>query len=115
MLMSKIQKISAETQAIKQEIYEAIVAQTPADPGDGKGFRFIFIKFSELEDSIWLPAYYMTGKQLQILSDYVMGKSERSLETIANTFKSIVETGASSAFKGVMFNKTARAVIRSLL
>ena len=115
MLTDKIQKISEETQAIKKEIYDAFIAQTPPEPSSSKGLCWIVIKLHEFEDNIWLPEYYFTGKQLRKLSDYVMGKSARSLETILNTFRSIAETGASPVFKGVMFNRTTRAVIRSLL
>jgi hypothetical protein len=112
MLTDKIKKLSAETQSVKREIYDAIVAQSPPDWGKT---WFKIIKFSELENSILSPAYYNTGSQLCKLSAYVTEKSERSLETILNTFTSVVNDGKAPAFKDVLFNKTTRAVIAALI
>jgi hypothetical protein len=109
---TKRRRKDSTTQQIKQEIYDAIVAQTPPDY---KIPWIKIIKYSEIEKNIWLPAYYNTGGQLHKLSDYVKGSSERSLDTILKTFKSIVETGKTATFDGAFFNDTARAVIKELL
>lgn len=112
MLVERIQKISAETQQIKQEIYEAIKAQTP--PDDTTPWYKI-IQLKKLERGILLAAYYNTGGQLRRISDYVIEDPERSLDTILHTFQSIVKVGRAPAFPQTMFNDNARSAIQSLL
>ena len=112
MLTSKVERISAETQTVKQEIYDVIKAQIP--PDDTTPWHKI-IRYKQLERGILSAAYYNTGSQLRTISDYVMGNSERSLEAILNTFKSIVKVGRADVFPKTMFNDTTRNIIQALL
>ena len=114
MLVSKMESIAKQIQDVKSAMVAAIKSKTPVDSGEN-GVLFTTIKSSELERNIWCPVYYMTGRQLRYVVEYIEGKSERSLETIANTLRDVVENGKSQAFSGVLFNDTARKIIAGVL
>ena len=113
MLTDKTKKISAETQAVKQELHTAIVSQIPLEDTVIPWFKII--QYSQLERGILCAAYYNTGSQLRKLSDYVVESSERSLESILKTFQSVVRFGRADAFPKVMFNDATRNIIQALL
>ena len=111
MLTTKIQKISAESQAVKRDIQSAIAAQMP--PDETRPWHKI-IQLGQLERGIMCAAYYNTAAQLRTLSEYAT-QDERSLESILKVFESIVKVGRTTALPKTMFNDTARNIVQSIL
>lgn len=111
MLTALIEKVAAETRAAKATIAHTIRVARPPSPG--LWFIISILQIAE-NDNIWAPQYYDTHRQLSYLADYAEN-ADRSLETILRTFKAVVDTGRAAPFKNVLFNKEARALLRSLL
>lgn len=111
MLSEVITKLAEETRQIKVKIANKIKEARPAPRG--LWFTITIRQIAE-NDFILAVDYYNTHRQLTYLADYVEN-TDRSLETIFNTFKTVVETGRASPFKGILFNKETRTLLRGLL
>ena len=111
--MDRLQEAIADTQAFKQEIYDAIIERAPK-PESRLGFTVNFSDIVKSDGMVLSAEYYDTGSQLRRLAAFVI-EDKRSLKDIFRELLNIADVGLSS-FKDTPsnYNPETREIIRSL-
>lgn len=108
-------KINDTFNSGKQEICDEL-SKIENDPGVKQLSSLCFsVNFSKLESSILSADYYSNINQAAFLKELVT--SSNNPEILANHFAEIVKTGRarSSKISHIMFNKTLRDFVKTLL